>query len=83
MQRLLQFLSYQAQIFSTCYTRYGEQNEVLDFFIFYILFKLKNNFHTTDTTKIENYVLTKTINFFLSSQNTFLKYGYLIFSGCI
>ena len=55
----------------------------LHFFIFYVLFKLKNNFPSTDTRKIENYVLSKNINFFLSSQNKFLKYGYVVFSKWI
>ena len=32
MQRLPQFLSYQAEIFSSYYTRYGEQNYALDFY---------------------------------------------------
>ena len=33
MQTLPQFLSYQAEIFSSYYTRYVEQNQVLDFYI--------------------------------------------------
>ena len=78
MQRFPQFLTYQAEIFSSYYTRYGEQNKALDFLYFSYFSNLKK-IPSTDTRKIENYVLTKNIIFFHSSQNTFLKYGYLVF----
>ena len=53
MQRLSQFLSYEAQIF--LHITQGIVNKI-KYYIFYILatFQIKNNFHTTDTTKIEN-----------------------------
>ena len=82
MQRLRQFLSYQAEIFSAYYTRYDEQNLVLDFYIL-ATFQIKNNFPITDTRKIENYVFTKNIFFSFFSEHISQYYGYLVFSRCI